>query len=179
MPLLAMLLFVLCRVRAGVIVVANAPCAEGRPCLHLQHLPRTDFRAARRHTTRFVLIYIVFLPLALWRHLNYYTIGVAPLITFLLAGIENIGVMIENPMRIMPMAAYCATIHGNVMFVGGDWAAGNFVRPPRSFATPGRAELGTFHHAALDASHLHAWLVAPSRPVYAWSCPTHVHTRER
>ena len=75
------------------------------------------------------MIYIAFLPLALWRHLHYYTLAGAPLIAFLLCGVENIGIMIENPMRIMPMAAYCATIHGNVMYVGGDWAAGNFLRP--------------------------------------------------
>ena len=108
------------------------------------HMPRPTLERAtppraRRHTTRFVLVYIVFLPLALWRHLDYFTIAVAPLIAFLLAGIENIGVQIENPMRILPMAAYCATIQSNVMLVGGDWAAGNFVRPCPHFAHDARA----------------------------------------
>jgi predicted membrane chloride channel (bestrophin family) len=74
------------------------------------------------------MLYITFLPLGLWQHLGYATVAVAPMIAFLLAGIENIGIMIENPMRILPMAAFCVTIQYNVMDVGADWAAGNHVR---------------------------------------------------
>jgi predicted membrane chloride channel (bestrophin family) len=80
-----------------------------------------------RHTTRFVLVYITFLPLALWPNLQFATLIFAPMITFLLTGIELIGIRIENPFYIFPMAAYCATIHRNVMYLAADWAAGNYV----------------------------------------------------
>jgi ion channel-forming bestrophin family protein len=43
------------------------------------------------------------MPAVLWKHLSWATFGVAPLITLLLAGIDNIGIQIENPMRILPM----------------------------------------------------------------------------
>lgn len=66
----------------------------------------------------------------MWRHLQFSTIFFAPVVAFLLAGVENIGIMIENPMRILPMAAYCASIHTSIMYVGADWAAGNYVRFP-------------------------------------------------
>ena len=49
-----------------------------------------------RHTTRFVIAYVAFLPLGLWRHCSYWTLAVAPLITFMLAGIENIGVQVRQ-----------------------------------------------------------------------------------
>jgi predicted membrane chloride channel (bestrophin family) len=75
------------------------------------------------------MVFITFLPIAMWRHLQYATIALSPLIAFLLAGVEYIGIMIENPMRILPMAAYCASIHTSVMYVGADWAAGNYVCP--------------------------------------------------
>ena len=81
-----------------------------------------------RHTTRFILVYISFLPFALWRHLSWATLGVAPLISLLLCGIENIGVMIENPMRIMPMLGFCETIHADLLCVAGAWASGGYVR---------------------------------------------------
>jgi hypothetical protein len=44
-----------------------------------------------RHTTRFILVYIVFLPFALWRQLGFVSLAVGPLVALLLCGIENIG----------------------------------------------------------------------------------------
>jgi hypothetical protein len=43
---------------------------------------RPDARC--RHTTRFILIYTAFLPLALWKDIEWATLAVAPTITLLL-----------------------------------------------------------------------------------------------
>jgi Bestrophin, RFP-TM, chloride channel len=74
-------------------------CMQGRLCVSLQACNVNMFDqngcCACRHTTRFILFYVTFLPFALWKHLGWATLAVAPLITLLLSGIENIGVMIE------------------------------------------------------------------------------------
>ena len=41
---------------------------------------------ACRHTTRFIIWYVVFLPLGLWTYCTWTTLFIAPLITFMLAG---------------------------------------------------------------------------------------------
>lgn len=51
--------------------------------------------AACRHTTRFITLYTCFMPLLLWGQFKWWTFAVASLITMLLAGIDNIGIMIE------------------------------------------------------------------------------------
>lgn len=102
-----------------------------------------------RHTTRFVLIYVSFLPLALWASLDWATIIVAPTIALLLAGIENIGVMIENPMKVMPMAAFCTVIHANVLGIGSAWAHGDEVSPSFDCPTP-RCRLAADVHVVAD-----------------------------
>ena len=80
---------------------------------------------ACRHTTRFILIYTFFMPIVLWRNLEWGVFFVAPLITLLLAGIDNIGMHIENPFRILPMAAYCRVIQENIAIAACDWASEN------------------------------------------------------
>lgn len=44
------------------------------------------------------------------------------MITMLLAGIDNIGMHIENPIIILPMSAYCSVIHDNLLVAAGDWS---------------------------------------------------------
>ena len=39
--------------------------------------------------------------------LKWATLGIAPLIAFLLLGTENIGVQIEEPFRVLPLEAIC------------------------------------------------------------------------
>ena len=82
------------------------PCCDSRTCrlanalppLHLLAHHTVFLRQAQficRHTTRFVITYVAFMPLGLWRHCGYWTLVIAPLITFMLAGIENIGVQVR------------------------------------------------------------------------------------
>lgn len=47
------------------------------------------------------MIWITFLPLALYPHHGWMTILSAPLIAFLLLGLENIGIQIEEPFRVL------------------------------------------------------------------------------
>lgn len=61
--------------------------------------------AYTRHTSRFVIVFITFLPFALWEYLGWVTIPAAGTLTFLLVGIENIGVQIEEPYRSLPLRA--------------------------------------------------------------------------
>ena len=77
---------------------------------------------ACRHTTRFILVYTSFMPIVLWRNLEWGVFFVTPVITLLLAGIDNIGMHIENPFRVLPMAAFCRVIHENIVIAACDWA---------------------------------------------------------
>lgn len=45
----------------------------------------------QRHTSRFIITYIVFLPFALWQTCQWLTPFISALVAFLLIGIENIG----------------------------------------------------------------------------------------
>ena len=64
-----------------------------------------------RHTSRYVGLWLGLLPLAIygadssWNHLA--TIPACGLITFLLLGIEELGLQIEEPFGILPMEAFC------------------------------------------------------------------------
>lgn len=61
--------------------------------------------AYTRHTSRFVIVFITFLPFAFWEYLGWVTIPAAGTMTFLFVGIENIGVQIEEPYRSLPLRA--------------------------------------------------------------------------
>jgi len=64
-----------------------------------------------RHTSRYVGLWLGLLPLAIWaadpswNHLC--TIPVVAVTTFLLLGIEELGLQIEEPFGILPMEAFC------------------------------------------------------------------------
>jgi predicted membrane chloride channel (bestrophin family) len=64
-----------------------------------------------RHTSRYVGFWLGLLPLAIWsadsswNHLA--TVPAASIITFLLLGIEELGLQIEEPFGILPIEAFC------------------------------------------------------------------------
>ncbi|KXZ55241.1 hypothetical protein GPECTOR_3g381 [Gonium pectorale] len=64
-----------------------------------------------RHTSRFMLIYLSALPLALYDSCDWAVIPVTAVIAFLLLGIEDIGVQIEEPFSILPLPDICADLH--------------------------------------------------------------------
>ncbi|KAG2496138.1 hypothetical protein HYH03_005741 [Edaphochlamys debaryana] len=64
-----------------------------------------------RHTSRFMLIYLTALPLALYDACNIWVIPVTATIAYLLLGIEDIGVQIEEPFSILPLPEICQDLH--------------------------------------------------------------------
>jgi Bestrophin, RFP-TM, chloride channel len=57
------------------------------------------------HTSRFLVIWLAILPFTLYPSCKWATIPSAGLIAFLLLGIEEIGVQIEEPFSILPLGA--------------------------------------------------------------------------
>eukprot|EP00887_Chlorella_sp_A99_P004675 scaffold4.g4675.t1 len=55
------------------------------------------------HTHRFLLVYITTLPFALWSTFHWATLPVMAVLSFLLLGVENIGIQIEEPFRVLPL----------------------------------------------------------------------------
>uniref|UniRef100_A0A061RKJ5 Putative membrane protein n=1 Tax=Tetraselmis sp. GSL018 TaxID=582737 RepID=A0A061RKJ5_9CHLO len=68
-----------------------------------------------RHTSRFLVIWLTALPLALWSSCGWATIPVSMLIGFCMLGIEFIGVIVEEPFKKLALDAICATIHQNTL----------------------------------------------------------------
>jgi len=67
-----------------------------------------------RHTSRFMFIWLTALPLALWPACGWGTAPLAVVISFLLLGIEEIGVQIEEPFGCIPLEDLCDEIEGDV-----------------------------------------------------------------
>lgn len=68
-----------------------------------------------RHTSRFLVIWSIFLPFGLWKSFQWLTPAVAVTVTFLLLGVENIGIQIEQPFSVLPLELFCATARANVI----------------------------------------------------------------
>ena len=64
--------------------------------------------------TGFMLLWCTFLPFALWDICGWASPVVEGVLTFLLLGIENVGIQIEEPFHILPMRAYCAGMAADV-----------------------------------------------------------------
>ena len=60
-----------------------------------------------RHTARFLLIWLFSLPFSLWAYCGFHMIWVSALISFVLLGIEEIGIYIEEPFSLLPLEALC------------------------------------------------------------------------
>ena len=67
-----------------------------------------------RHTSRFVTLWCSLLPFALWPLTGMATAPATLFITYGLLGIEDIGVQIEEPFDVLPLRAYCNSIHASV-----------------------------------------------------------------
>lgn len=70
-------------------------------------------RSYTRHTSRFLVIWLAFLPFTLWRACHWTMVPAAVLIAFLLLGVEEIGVQIEEPFGILPLENLVDIIHAN------------------------------------------------------------------
>ena len=62
-----------------------------------------------RHTSRFLVIWLASMPFTLWKSCGLAMIPATGLIAFLLLGIEEIGVQIEEPFSILPLGQHPAS----------------------------------------------------------------------
>eukprot|EP00962_Isochrysis_galbana_P021537 scaffold6354_cov126-Isochrysis_galbana.AAC.14 len=65
-----------------------------------------------RHTSRFLALFLIFLPFGLWPTMgdswnHWATVPAADVVAFFLLGIEEIGIQIEEPFSILPIEAFC------------------------------------------------------------------------
>lgn len=67
------------------------------------------------HTARFLLIWLTLLPLSLVKDLGWATIPATYFLTYGLLGIEDVGIMLEEPFLVLPLEAVCARIGGESM----------------------------------------------------------------
>ncbi|KAL4514754.1 hypothetical protein Ndes2437A_g06840 [Nannochloris sp. 'desiccata'] len=71
--------------------------------------------AYSRHTSRFMIIWLSALPFALWEPLHWGMVPTCFVISALTLGVEDIGVLIEEPFSILPLEVVCSTIRGNIV----------------------------------------------------------------
>ncbi|PSC67432.1 UPF0187 chloroplastic [Micractinium conductrix] len=67
-----------------------------------------------RHTSRMLTIWLSFLPFSLWDACHWWTVPVTGLVAYLLLGIKEIGLTVEEPFSILPLEKICDTIESNV-----------------------------------------------------------------
>lgn len=60
-----------------------------------------------RHTGRFLVLWITCLPFVIWQELGWLSVPVSMIVSFLLFGIEEIGVQVEEPFGILALEHYC------------------------------------------------------------------------
>eukprot|EP01025_Chloroclados_australasicus_P059766 TRINITY_DN7577_c0_g2_i2.p2 TRINITY_DN7577_c0_g2~~TRINITY_DN7577_c0_g2_i2.p2 ORF type:complete len:158 (-),score=20.50 TRINITY_DN7577_c0_g2_i2:137-610(-) len=92
---------------------------------HLRVLEETTIKTRRifrspiplsytRHTSRFLMIWLAFVPLSLWHDCGWLSVPATSVTAFLLLGIEEIGVQVEEPFGILPLEYYCNKIEQGV-----------------------------------------------------------------
>ncbi|GAB4814212.1 hypothetical protein N2152v2_001258 [Parachlorella kessleri] len=112
--------------------------------------------AYTRMASRYLIVFVTFLPFAFWSLFGWVTIPIMATLTFLLVGLENIGIQIEEPYTVLPLHRFSVGIKRGVELTlahwrtaeevvewaarpppgppaseGGEWAAGGVPLPPR------------------------------------------------
>uniref|UniRef100_A0A7S0S469 Uncharacterized protein n=1 Tax=Chlamydomonas leiostraca TaxID=1034604 RepID=A0A7S0S469_9CHLO len=67
-----------------------------------------------RHTARFLMAWLAAMPLTLWPYCGWCMVPLAALISFVLLGIEEIGVYIEEPFSVMPLERLCDRLDAHI-----------------------------------------------------------------
>ena len=63
-----------------------------------------------RHTSRFLMLWLATLPFVLWPHIGWAVVPSTAVVSFLLFGIDEISVQLEEPFGILPLEAICDNI---------------------------------------------------------------------
>ncbi|GFH13928.1 uncharacterized protein HaLaN_09895, partial [Haematococcus lacustris] len=67
-----------------------------------------------RHTARFLMVWLACLPFTLWSYCGWAMVPLTALISFVLLGIEEIGVYIEEPFSVMALERLCERLEVNM-----------------------------------------------------------------
>lgn len=141
-----------------------------------------------RHTSRFLVTWCGLLPFALWQDCQWITPFVAVLIAFLLLGVENIGVQIEQPFSVLPLEKFCTTIRDNIIeqlqirMRSGDllWRALDMAHDADTpMATNAQRYSRTDAEVAADAADGHSPSPSSSEGSFAGSCSRLTYKPER
>uniref|UniRef100_A0A7R9YYD9 Bestrophin homolog n=1 Tax=Chlamydomonas euryale TaxID=1486919 RepID=A0A7R9YYD9_9CHLO len=63
-----------------------------------------------RHTARILMLWLMYMPFSLWGYCGWAMVPITALVSFVLLGIEEIGVYIEEPFSLLPLEALCAKL---------------------------------------------------------------------
>uniref|UniRef100_A0A383VJ70 Uncharacterized protein n=1 Tax=Tetradesmus obliquus TaxID=3088 RepID=A0A383VJ70_TETOB len=67
-----------------------------------------------RHTGRFLVLWLTCLPFVIWQELGWLSVPISMVVSFLLFGIEEIGVQIEEPFGILALESYCDEVKAGI-----------------------------------------------------------------
>ena len=70
--------------------------------------------AYTRHTSRFMGLWLTAMPFALWEACGWGAIPITLVVAYLLLGIDEIGVQIEEPFGILPLEDVCADTRAEI-----------------------------------------------------------------
>ncbi|KAG2430648.1 hypothetical protein HYH02_013646 [Chlamydomonas schloesseri] len=128
-----------------------------------------------RHTARFLTLWLAILPLGLWERYHWSMLPVIALIGFLLLGIDEIGISIEEPFGILPLDAICGRAQTDinslikedpaVMKYVEDVRAGRIKAPPPPPPAPAAAPAAPAAAAAATAAAAAARSTSPQPDV--------------
>lgn len=68
-----------------------------------------------RHTSRFLIMWLLALPFSLWEDCNWFVIPLTNLVGLLLLGIDHIGVELEDAMRAVDIEGICEDVSADVV----------------------------------------------------------------
>lgn len=104
----------------------------------LQKLLRTPIPLSyTRHTSRACLMWCAYIPLTLYAEMGFIGSAISSaFITFLFLGIDDIGVNVEDPCRLLPLDEICAMIQGDVLSLRDNANAISMLTAPDSSTSP-------------------------------------------
>ncbi|MEW5316953.1 MAG: hypothetical protein WDW38_008291 [Sanguina aurantia] len=145
--------------------------------------------AFTRLTSRFLMLYLTGAPIVLWPATGWATILVAPFLAFLLLGVENIAVQIEQAFNVLPLEAMCATVKRDCKelsgrFMGTVDAAMNQGPPPDDDPRPSTKPTAAGVAASCSSSSLAttaapASLDSPTPPHHSFNSDTFPHQQQQ
>ncbi|GBF88612.1 hypothetical protein Rsub_01327 [Raphidocelis subcapitata] len=103
-----------------------------------------------RHTSRFLVAWLTFLPFCAWSELGWATVPVDVILGFFLLGIEEIGVQVEEPCGLLALEHWCTVIDDRITQISNEHH--EVLAVQRLCLTAGVASGAANGHAAAEAA---------------------------